>query len=56
MVMEGFSVHKLAWGFVDTVKAQAPEHFTGKKVLEVGSQNINGTVRDFFTDCQYVGI
>ncbi len=54
--MEGFSVHKLAWGFVSTVKAQAPEFFIGKRVLEVGSMNINGSVRDLFTDCDYLGI
>lgn len=49
-------MHKLAWGFVSTVKAQAPEFFTGKRVLEVGSMDINGSVRDLFTDCNYFGI
>jgi glycosyltransferase involved in cell wall biosynthesis/SAM-dependent methyltransferase len=49
-------VHKLAWGFVSTVKAQAPEFFIGKRVLEVGSMDINGSVRDLFTSCDYFGI
>ncbi len=49
-------MHKLAWGFVSTVKAQAPEFFTGKRVLEVGSMDINGSVRDLFTNCDYFGI
>lgn len=30
--------------------------FAGVKVLEVGSLDINGTVRDFFTDCDYIGV
>lgn len=38
------------------VKGLFPEKFIGKWVLEVGSLDINGTVRDFFTDCHYVGI
>lgn len=33
-----------------------PGYFTGANVLEIGSLNINGTVRDFFTDCNYVGV
>lgn len=33
-----------------------PKSFTGVRVLEVGSLNVNGTVRDFFTDCKYVGV
>ncbi len=49
-------MHKLAWGFVSTVKAQAPEFFAGKRVLEVGSMDINGSVRDLFTNCDYFGI
>jgi SAM-dependent methyltransferase len=38
------------------VKEEYPDYFTGKRVLEVGSLNVNGTVRDFFTDCFYHGI
>jgi len=32
------------------------EYFTGKSVLEVGSQNVNGSVRDHFTTKDYVGV
>lgn len=42
--------------FFASVAARYPEHFTGVRVLEVGSLNINGTVRDFFTDCDYIGV
>lgn len=33
-----------------------PNNFNGAQVLEVGSLDINGSVRRFFTDCNYVGI
>lgn len=42
--------------FLQKVVELFPKNFTGVKVLEVGSLNINGTVRDFFTDCNYIGI
>lgn len=42
--------------FVTDVRYKLPDFFKSKKVLEVGSLNINGTVRDFFTECDYIGI
>lgn len=42
--------------FVKSVKHNYPEFFKSKKVLEVGSLNINGTVRTFFEDCDYTGL
>lgn len=42
--------------FLREVKSIFPDFFRNKKVLEVGSLNINGTVRDFFNDCNYIGI
>ena len=50
------SLHREPKHFVACVKKQYPEFFTGKKVLEVGSLDINGSVREFFTDCAYIGI
>jgi SAM-dependent methyltransferase len=41
--------------FVASVKKKYPEFFEGKSVLEVGSQNINGTVRTHFKNCHYIG-
>ncbi len=32
------------------------EYFNEAKVLEIGSYNVNGTARDFFSDCEYVGV
>lgn len=42
--------------FISFVKNKNKSFFSGKKVLEVGSLNINGTMRDFFEDCDYTGI
>jgi SAM-dependent methyltransferase len=42
--------------FIVRVKELHPEYFAGKKVLEVGSQNINGSVRGHFVNCDYTGI
>ena len=42
--------------YLQSVKDKFTDFFHNKKVLEVGSLNINGTVRDFFTNCDYTGI
>lgn len=42
--------------FVSLVKTEFPEFFDWKKILEVGSQDINGSVRQQFNDCDYTGI
>ena len=42
--------------FVASVKDQFPEYFSQTKVLEVGSLNINGSVRQFFNNPdKYIG-
>lgn len=42
--------------FFKTVKKEFPEHFVWKNVLEVGSLDINGSVRPLFEKCNYVGV
>jgi SAM-dependent methyltransferase len=42
--------------FVELVSLAFPEHFTGSRVLEVGSLDINGSVRKFFRGCDYTGL
>jgi SAM-dependent methyltransferase len=42
--------------FLSKIKEQKPDIFTGKRVLELGSLNINGTPREFFENCNYTGI
>lgn len=48
--------HQSQLDFVDRVRNKFPEQFVNSKVLEVGSLNINGTVRIFFQDCDYTGV
>lgn len=39
------------------LKRLYPKHFTGARVLEIGSYNVNGTVRDYFAKAKhYVGV
>jgi len=42
--------------FCERVKAQYSSFFKNKKVLDVGSLDINGNNRFLFKDCQHVGI
>ena len=42
--------------FLQKLRETMPEAFTGVTVLEVGSLDINGTVRDFFDSTDYVGV
>lgn len=41
--------------FFQKLQGKVPEAFSNAKVLEVGSLDINGTVRDFFDATIYVG-
>lgn len=41
--------------FLHCVKVAVPQFFKGTRVLEIGAQDMNGTVRGLFTDCDYVG-
>lgn len=42
--------------FIRSVRDRFPQFFTGVDVLEVGSLDINGSVRRFFEDCSYIGV
>ena len=42
--------------YVKSLKKIYPSFFNEKKVLEVGSLDINGSVRQFFDNCEYLGI
>ena len=42
--------------FVRLINLMFPRMFTGARVLEVGSLDINGSVRDLFTNCDYTGV
>lgn len=38
------------------VKELFPSYFDGSQVLEIGSQNVNGTMRAEFEGCHYTGV
>lgn len=42
--------------FINAVKARSLHYFVGAKVLEAGSLNINGSVRQMFQNCDYTGV
>jgi len=46
--------HEMA--FVENIQRNLPGYFSGRRVLEVGSLNISGSVRRYFTECDYTGI
>lgn len=48
--------HPAQQEFVARLKSKLPTYFEDKIVLEVGSLDINGSIREFFTDCNYTGI
>ena len=48
--------HPQQLAFIELVRKIFPSHFNNKKVLEIGSLNINGSVRPYFTNCDYLGI
>ena len=42
--------------FFSGVRSRYPQAFVGARVLEVGSLNINGSVRELFNACDYTGV
>jgi SAM-dependent methyltransferase len=48
--------HQEQGEYIASVKQRHSQFFNGGKVLEVGSLNINGTVRDYFDADEYLGI
>lgn len=48
--------HPAQMQFVEAVKQNYVNLFFRKRVLEIGSLNINGSIRQFFSDCDYTGV
>lgn len=48
--------HPAQQEFCHDVKLRFPEYFQETRVLEVGSRDINGSVRDEFINADYIGI
>jgi SAM-dependent methyltransferase len=49
-------MHQEQLHFLYTTKGKFPESFKDCKVLEVGSCNVNGSIRYLFENCVYVGL
>jgi SAM-dependent methyltransferase len=41
--------------FVRIAKEALPNYFSRSRVLEVGSWDVTGTIRNYFSDCDYIG-
>lgn len=48
--------HKEQVEFCEAVKRKFPEYFKNKSVLDIGSLDINGSNKIFFSECEYVGL
>lgn len=48
--------HQEQMDFVKKTAIRYPNHFSRCRVLEIGSRNINGSVRKLFTSCEYTGL
>ena len=49
-------MNQLDLNFINGAKELLPEYFIGKKILEIGAQDVNGDLRDPFTNCEFTGI
>lgn len=49
-------MHEAQTNFLVRMKEKFPDSFQNCKVLEIGSLDINGTIRVLFENCEYVGV
>jgi len=49
-------MHFTITNYCNKIKSQFPDYFVGKKVLDVGSLDINGNNKHLFTNCEYTGL
>lgn len=42
--------------WLEDCKKAYPSNFKGCSVLEIGALDVNGTARDYFEDCDYMGV
>lgn len=48
--------HKEQRDFCFRIREKLPQYFKNKRVLDIGSLDINGSNRDLFEDCDYLGL
>ena len=49
-------MHNTLREHIAEVKSKYPKYFKNQEVIEIGSLNINGSARSYFTDCKYTGV
>lgn len=49
-------MHGAQQEFYKSIATKFPKAFSNANVLEIGSLDINGTIRQYFTDCDYIGV
>lgn len=49
-------MHEEQIDFCKTIKSKYPEYFINKKVLDIGSLDVNGNNRYLFQNCEYIGV
>lgn len=49
-------MHLTCMKWLEYCRDKYPEHFNDCRVLEMGSMNINGSVRKYFTNCEHLGV
>ena len=47
--------HSQQSDFISIIREHFPDFFRRKRVLEIGSLDLGGTIRSNFTDCEYIG-
>jgi SAM-dependent methyltransferase len=47
--------HPQQLDYFSSLATQYPEYFNDAKVTEIGSLNLNGSVRSVFSNCEYIG-
>lgn len=48
--------HKEQKNYLDKIKLKFPEAFKNKKVLDIGSFDVNGNEKPWFDDCDFIGL
>jgi SAM-dependent methyltransferase len=51
-----YMAHYQQLKFIETVRDSYPEFFDQKKILEIGSWDVSGSIRQFFKNCDYIGV
>ena len=49
-------MHKEQKDYLDKIKEKFPEAFKDRKVLDIGSFNVNGNEKPWFDNCDFIGL